>query len=298
VQHTHLDHIVLKWIAVALSLGVFLGGCRAPLGGSGAPETPTVRACTEIGCSDGLIFDLIGDVPAEFDFLLMTPAGADIAAQCPAGGELVRCQGDQVVVDGFAPEELTVRITWEAGDFVKTFTPAYEKVQPNGPGCPPVCQQATVAIDLSASGEPDVGVEPPPATLRTDGREQVAGIGTYCWPTEGEAAALCVDKIGVPTPQEPLEVQSPLVLGLTLPLEGDPDVLSLSVAQVSEGDELDASADGWRWWAYTPGEEYATSLEQQQDVELTLEPGLYVLRVFVQWQDVGDVAYGFLLNVQ
>ncbi len=45
-------------------------------------------------------------------------------------------------------------------------------------------------------------IEPPPAILKIDGKEQISGIGSYCW--KGTWKALCVDVIGIPTAQEPL----------------------------------------------------------------------------------------------
>ncbi len=38
-------------------------------------------------------------------------------------------------------------------------------------------------------------------------------------------------------------------------------------------------------------------LERESVINLSLEPGLYVMNVFVKWEGKGDVSYGFLVKV-
>lgn len=38
-------------------------------------------------------------------------------------------------------------------------------------------------------------------------------------------------------------------------------------------------------------------IERESDINLSLEPGLYVLSVFLEWKEQGDVLYGFLVQV-
>ncbi|MCE8428072.1 MAG: hypothetical protein J5U19_06780 [Candidatus Methanoperedens sp.] len=38
-------------------------------------------------------------------------------------------------------------------------------------------------------------------------------------------------------------------------------------------------------------------LEREQDIELSLEPGLYVLKTDARWKEKGNLSYGFLLEV-
>jgi len=33
------------------------------------------------------------------------------------------------------------------------------------------------------------------------------------------------------------------------------------------------------------------------DINLSLDPGLYILNIFVNWEEKGDVLYGFLVQV-
>jgi Tol biopolymer transport system component len=109
--------------------------------------------------------------------------------------------------------------------------------------------------------------------------------------------ALCVDKVGLPTAQFPLQVTSPFVTQLTLPLDERADILSLSAIPVSPDDQMATDIDGMRWWPPNPGEQFDLPLEAPHELELSLAPGLYVLSVFAQWQDIGDVNYGFLVEV-
>ena len=144
---------------------------------------------------------------------------------------------------------------------------------------------------------------PPPAVLEIAGVEQAAGIGTYCWPLPaagGESVAACVDKVGLPTSRDPLIAESPVTARLTLPMEQPPAQLQLSVfPAVSENEvKMDNLPAEFRFWM--PAEGISQELEQQtsQDIQLELEPGLYVFYVFGAWENKGDVSYGFLVEVQ
>src|SRR5574341_587617 len=75
-------------------------------------------------------------------------------------------------------------------------------------------------------------IEPPPAILKIDGKEQISGIGSYCW--SGTWKALCADMIGIPTAQEPLVTSSPFTAHLRLPLQELPYELQFNVVQVTE----------------------------------------------------------------
>lgn len=139
-----------------------------------------------------------------------------------------------------------------------------------------------------------------PATLRVEGQEQLAGIGTYCWPerVEGDTIThVCRDMVGIPTPHEPLQVQSTFTAQLELPLEASPSHLNLRVTPVTPEDEAQGP-DEWRWWEFGEGEDHVLPLSSQAEIELTLQPGLYVWNLFAAWENVGDVSYGFLVEVE
>ncbi|MFZ2411929.1 MAG: hypothetical protein WAW23_10190 [Candidatus Methanoperedens sp.] len=139
-------------------------------------------------------------------------------------------------------------------------------------------------------------IEPPPAILKIDGKEQISGIGSYCW--GGTWKALCADMIGIPTAQEPLLASSHFTAHLRLPLQEPLYELRLNVVQVKDEDELNFGAPGWRWWKEREEKLFTLPLEREQDIELSLEPGLYVLSVGAWWEKKGSASYGFLVEVQ
>lgn len=139
-------------------------------------------------------------------------------------------------------------------------------------------------------------IEPPPAILKIDGKEQISGIGSYCW--KGTWKALCVDYAGIPTAQEPLLASSPFTAHLRLAIQEPPYELQFNVIQVTEQDELNFSARDWRWWRFKEGKRFTRPLERESDIELSLEPGLYVLSIDAWWKEKGSASYGFLVKVQ
>ncbi len=139
-------------------------------------------------------------------------------------------------------------------------------------------------------------IEPPPAILNIDGKEQISGIGSYCW--RGTWKALCADMIGIPTAQEPLIASSPFTAHLRLPLQEPPYELQFNVVQVTEQNELNFSGRGWRWWRTSEGGRFTLPLEREPDIELSLKPGLYVLSIYAWWKEEGSASYGFLVEVR
>ncbi|MCX9012441.1 MAG: hypothetical protein OIN66_15145 [Candidatus Methanoperedens sp.] len=138
-------------------------------------------------------------------------------------------------------------------------------------------------------------IEPPPATLNIDGKEQISGIGSYCW--RDTWRALCVDMIGMPTAYEPLIASSPFTAHLRLPLQESPYELQFNIAQVTEQDEINFGARDWRWWRTSEGGRFTLPLKPEPDIELSLKPGLYVLSIYAWWKEEGSVSYGFLVKV-
>lgn len=69
--------------------------------------------------------------------------GSAVSQSCtPIAGEYVV----QLSVQG---TPASVRVVLELGGMVlldRSFTPAYQETRPNGPGCPPVCRQASVKL--------------------------------------------------------------------------------------------------------------------------------------------------------
>jgi hypothetical protein len=143
--------------------------------------------------------------------------------------------------------------------------------------------------------------EPPPASLLIGGQNQVAGIGSYCWNTSGDPAqgmGLCVDKMGILTPLDPLTVPAgPFTAQFQLPLDQPPSGVSLSVFPAT-GDP--SVFDGVQAWMPNTdaGQQVELTLEFAPSVELDLPPGLHVFGLFVRWEGWGDVFYGFLVQVR
>lgn len=142
--------------------------------------------------------------------------------------------------------------------------------------------------------------DPPPAILSIDGNEQTSGIGTNCWKVENEIYSVCSDYAGFITPAEPLLTRSPFTAHLRMPLPEPPEELGFSVTRVTDDDELNEAANGWRVWSLkyeNTTNRYKRPLEREPDIYLSLKPGLYVFRVDANWKDNGSVSYGFLVKV-
>ena len=144
-------------------------------------------------------------------------------------------------------------------------------------------------------------IKPPPATLKIAGEEQISGIGSFCWRETWNNLtwkALCKDYAGIPTAQEPLLTTSPFTVHLRMDLKEPPEELQLNIYRVTDKDEIKSNSGVWRWWKYQEGKYFTLPLENEQNVNLSLESGLYVLAVNPRWKEKGSVSYGFLLNVQ
>jgi hypothetical protein len=123
-------------LTLPAAIALALTACSAP-----APA-PAQRACTMIGCEDGLTVVVEG-----------TPRGA-YRVEARAEGEPPRVREctspeacGQVFFAGFLPGEVTVEVTAVGGArSSRTVRPRVETVQPNGPDCPPTCRQGRVTV--------------------------------------------------------------------------------------------------------------------------------------------------------
>ncbi|HVF59584.1 MAG TPA: hypothetical protein VNJ70_07235 [Thermoanaerobaculia bacterium] len=119
--------------AVVLSI---LPGCQP------APPAPEPKACTMIGCSDGITV-VVENAPAPpYTVEVILPDGTSRTSRCEAAPG---CDAG-LFFEGVTAEELTVRVTAGAGSSSEVVHPTYHVVQPNGPGCPPICKQARVQV--------------------------------------------------------------------------------------------------------------------------------------------------------
>ncbi|VVB92507.1 Uncharacterised protein [uncultured archaeon] len=155
---------------------------------------------------------------------------------------------------------------------------------------------AIIVLSILAGGAvaiPDT--EPPSAVLKIGTNEQISGIGSYCWSESGKS--ICADMIGIITAKEPLLTSSPFTVHFSLPLQEPPQELQLNIVRVTNDDEIKRAPNSSRAW-YAKWNYSKLPLERESDINLSLEPGLYVLNVFARWKEKGDVTYGFLIEVQ
>lgn len=115
---------------LALPSAIGVGGCTI--------------ACTEIGCVEPLVVELVGDVPetyiVRFEFAGELPVEfACSEAPCPGVASIP-----------FAPVEVTISVRDGAGEEVarQVFEPSYTTSRPNGANCPPECLNASVALTI------------------------------------------------------------------------------------------------------------------------------------------------------
>lgn len=138
---------------------------------------------------------------------------------------------------------------------------------------------------------------PPAARLEIGEQMQIARVGGYCW------LRSCADGGWISTSPTPLTLQSNV--HLHLPLAEPPDNLSFSAMLVSPPGILQYDSlfeDRAEWTYEKPGRETLEldelRLQREQDIQLSLEPGYYVLTVFAAWEDYGDATFAFLIEVQ
>ena len=140
---------------------------------------------------------------------------------------------------------------------------------------------------------------PPLGRLEIREEKQLAGRGSFCW------AGNCLDGAGINTSNTPLVVQSPDTAHLHLPLVEPPDSVRLYSMAISPPGHLeyDSVSELEASWSYEKSgreliDQGPLALRRDQDINLSLEPGYYVLVVMAAWRDYGDVKYGFLIEVQ
>lgn len=164
-----------------------LTGCAKSDGGGKSPGSNPPRACTEMGCLDGLRIELKSDawpdgvyrfeVEADGASIvcqgsLPLPACGTAAITCDQGGVIVGESGcalppaqhsfSELIFEG-APERVSLNVEHEGAIRVThEVQPEYRTVTPNGPDCEPTCTQASLVLEISA---PVVGAaaQSPPA---------------------------------------------------------------------------------------------------------------------------------------
>jgi hypothetical protein len=136
-------------------------GCHHPPAAR-APAGAGTVFCTQIACSDELVVELRRDDGRAPAFALTVMRDGKTTTCAAPGPQEVRCGPDVTssIVGGDRAQQVveirgtpaSVEIELRNGARVvgkKRFVPRYQQRQPNGPGCPPVCRQATEAWRLS-----------------------------------------------------------------------------------------------------------------------------------------------------
>ena len=145
---------------------------------------------------------------------------------------------------------------------------------------------------------PEIGT-PPPVTMRVAGLTQTGGLGSYCWtPPESEVPGLCRDTMGIPTPGQPITVSGDLTFAFQIPGPVAPDELQLGVMAVEMDNAPMPEDDGLRYWQPGEFENHEMPAGHETHIEMQLEPGSYLLSLFVRWPEIGDGSYGFLVTVE
>jgi hypothetical protein len=120
----------------------------------------------------------------------------------------------------------------------------------------------------------DSSPDAPLGSFTWEGVKQEGNLGTHCWTTK------CVDFIGPPTPTTFTDVPG----DLEIRLDGDGNAESMSVG-------------------HPPEEEFGPPVDESQvqvqndQAQLNLEPGRYMLVVFATWVGQGDAVLTFGLDV-
>lgn len=151
-----------------------------PGNGSDGPPNPPLEGqiCTEIGCvngfhlnlhkqtweagsysfhieADGAVTECTGSLP-------LKPCDGSPSLSCTgAKGFFIGESGCAMAPDqqGFseiqfesAPKQVTVTISRDGSELIKqSFEPTYRETQPNGPGCEPICHQATADLTIGTA---------------------------------------------------------------------------------------------------------------------------------------------------
>jgi len=105
------------------------------------------RACTLIGCQDGLRVTLarVPAVPFRVEVRSTSNASTAYVYDCP---DPVRCAPDIFFAD-FGGAQAFVTVATAAGSRTTTFEQIeYRVSRPNGADCPPECRQAAVTVDV------------------------------------------------------------------------------------------------------------------------------------------------------
>ncbi len=133
------------------------------------------KICTEIGCVDGFRVDFHKDhwEPGSYSFHIeadgeVSDCTGNLPLKACSSESNLTCTGskrfiiaevgcamapeqqsfNEIHFEG-APKQVTISISHDGSELVKQiFEPEYTDSQPNGPGCEPICHQASATMTL------------------------------------------------------------------------------------------------------------------------------------------------------
>ena len=150
--------------------------------------------------------------------------------------------------------------------------------------------------------EPYYG-DPQPAKLILEGKTYDSEVGTTKWikaVSNGGYAMEIADVFAIVTSREPVRTTSNPLLTLKLPIPIDPTKLWYALFAVTENElhSQDPKAYYYRWQPDNV-QQHSLELLAEQPLNLSLEPGTYVLEVHAGWGNSElEADYGFLIEVQ
>lgn len=103
--------------------------------------------CTLIGCDSGLLVEL--EAPPEAPYRIE----AHVSGVSPRYVQVCQSQAacsPFTFFRAFIPDWAIIEVVSAVGTERYEVRPVYERVQPNGPGCDPVCMRATVRLPRDA----------------------------------------------------------------------------------------------------------------------------------------------------
>ncbi|MGH2401859.1 MAG: hypothetical protein ACRDE6_04045 [Candidatus Limnocylindria bacterium] len=148
---------------VSIATVLLLVACDA----LGVPPLGEPRICTQVGCESGVHFKLDVDLVAEVAYevsacvddicdegILEVPPPADGPFTGTSDGALtIATDTDSISyslgdLDASGRHRVSITVRSESGDVIAEFDgeAEFERTQPNGPGCEPVCWLAEIAV--------------------------------------------------------------------------------------------------------------------------------------------------------
>ena len=119
----------------------------------------STKMCTLVGCIGGIEVEIHGlPESTPYEVSLAFPSGETQTLKC--SGETDEsipfektCSSKgaffSLPSDSEPPEVVAVTIVTSTGHWTETIFPEYEKFQPNGEDCPPICFNADIVIDIA-----------------------------------------------------------------------------------------------------------------------------------------------------